>query len=75
MNAGGVPNTCKSSGDIERFFGYFLYLSGGWVSNTWVTCPAQGNNSWKRLLIPHMLTAPHGAGRKAITVKDGSASD
>ena len=56
MNAGGVPNTCKSN-EEDRFGGF---LSGGRVSNAWVTCPIQGNNSWKRLLIPHKRTLPHG---------------
>ena len=59
MNAGGVLNTCKSNG---------LYMkpsdckvSGGRVSNAWVTCPTLGDNSWKRLLIPHKCTASHEA--------------
>ena len=73
MNAGGVPNTCKSSGD--KLKPSDSYLSGGWVRNAWRTCPSQGDNSWKRLLIPHMLTGSHDPGRKAETVKDGSASD
>ena len=30
-----------------------IKLSGGRVRNAWVTCPVQGDNSWKRLLIPH----------------------
>ena len=35
MNAGGVPNTCKSNGALEKeFFGATtLKLSGGRVSN------------------------------------------
>ena len=62
MNAGGVLNTCKSSGDclIEDFGWKLSDLSGGRVSNAWVTCPVQGDNSWKRLLIPHKHTIPHG---------------
>ena len=58
MNAGGVLNTCKSNG---------LYMkpsdckvSGGRVSNAWITCLILGDNSWKRLLIPHKRTVPHG---------------
>ena len=54
MNAGGVLNTCKSNG---------LYMkpsdckvSGGRVSNAWITCLILGDNSWKRLLIPHKRT-------------------
>ena len=30
-------------------------LSGGRVSNAWVTCLQVGNNSWKRLLIPTIM--------------------
>ena len=30
------------------------------VSNAWVTC-LTGDNSWKRLLIPHKRTASHEA--------------
>ena len=50
MNAGGVLNTCKSNEDIknESFGRNFFYLSGGRVSNVWATCPALGNNHWKR---------------------------
>ena len=41
MNAGGVPNTCKSNEVllIEFFGTTSLKPSGGRVSNTWVTCP------------------------------------
>ena len=47
MNAGGVPNTCKSNG---QFFGIG---SGERVSNAWVTCPPVGDTRPKGLLIPH----------------------
>ena len=47
MNAGGVPNTCKSNGVLE------IVLSGERVSNALVTCPEAGDNSSKGLLIPH----------------------
>ncbi len=60
MNAGGVPNTCKSNEapfEILRMIDW--WLSGGRVSNAWVTCPVQGDNSWKRLLIPHKRTRRH----------------
>ena len=43
MNAGGVPNTCKSS----EPFG----VSGGRVSNAWVTCPVHTDNIPKGMLI------------------------
>ena len=51
MNAGGVPNTCKSN---EAEGGNSLQSSGGRVSNTWVTCPEVGNTSGKLELIPHV---------------------
>jgi hypothetical protein len=31
----------------------FFFVSGGWVSNTWATCPADGDNSGKPGLIPN----------------------
>ena len=52
-----------------------LWLSGGRVSNAWVTCLIQGDNSWKRLLIPHKRTVPHGTVWKTPVVWDGPASD
>ena len=51
MNAGGVPNTCKSN--ENPFFG--LGDSGERVSNTLVTCPGDGNNPSKGGLMPDML--------------------
>ena len=75
MNAGGVPNTCKSNGTYWDDFGLIFKFSGGRVSNAWTTCLSQGDSSWKRLVIPHKTTAPHGAGVKDLSVWDGSASD
>ena len=49
MNAGGVHNTFKSNGRVS--FG--KWVSGGRVSNAWATCLVEGNNVWKRTLIPH----------------------
>ena len=47
------------------FFGMkLLKLSGGRVSNAWVTCPLVGNNFEKSKLIPHKLMLPHGKIRK-----------
>ena len=61
MNAGGVPNTCKSNGLIETEIRQsFEKVSGGRVSNAWVTCLIEGDNDWKRSLIPHKPTVPHG---------------
>ena len=61
MNAGGVLNTCKSNEVLsDEVFGWILIaLSGGRVSNAWGTCPAPGDTSWKRLLIPHKRTGAH----------------
>ena len=53
----------------------FEILSGGRVSNAWATCPVQGDNSWKRLLIPHKRTASHDAVGKTPVVQDGPALD
>ncbi len=51
MNAGGVPNACKSNGKRGAIFA----SSGKRVSNTWVTYPGVGNNDPKGSLIPHLL--------------------
>jgi hypothetical protein len=51
MNAGGVPNTCKSN--ENPIFG--TGESGERVSNTLVTCPEEGDNSGKPELIPRMF--------------------
>ena len=79
-NAGGVPNTCKSNGDKRWFddsllLDFLAYLSGGRASNAWATCPSEGNNSWKRLLIPHNVPWGHPRGTKDLSLKDGLASD
>ena len=50
-------------------------LSGGRVSNAWVTCRMLGDNSWKRLLIPHKTTESHDSGVKTPVEYDGPASD
>ena len=60
-NAGGVPNTCKSNGRGELA----PWVSGERVSNAWGTCLPVGDNSWKRLLIPHNTLVPHGTEVKA----------
>ena len=35
------------------------WISGGRVSNAWVTCLSEWNNIWKRMVIPHNVTEPH----------------
>ena len=76
-NAGGVPNTCKSNGELkDRDFGQLIFvLSGGRASNAWVTCLSEGDNSWKRLLIPHNVIEGHPLMTKDLSLKDGLASD
>ena len=66
MNAGGVLNTCKSNEFLtDRDFGQGRFeVSGGRVSNAWVTCLTPGDNRGKLLLIPHKTTVPHGTGAK-----------
>ena len=60
MNAGGVPNTCKSNGCAPRrpvIPAETVRMSGGRVSNAWATCRIQGDNTRKRVLIPHKRTS------------------
>ena len=45
------------------------------MSNAWVTCLAEGDNSWKRLLIPHNRSRPHDLDLKDLSLQDGPASD
>ncbi len=53
MNAGGVPNTCKS--DEDDFVFAWKHPSGERVSNALVTCPEERDNPGKLGLIPHVL--------------------
>ena len=46
-----VERGCK-----RKFSDGSIYLSGGRVSNAWVTCPAQGDTTWKQVLKPHKRT-------------------
>ena len=48
----------------------FEIPSGGRVSNAWATCPVQGDNSWKRLLIPVSYTHLHDASNCEYTYLD-----
>ncbi len=52
MNVGGVLNTCKSN-EEPRIYTWFP--SGERVSNALVTCPEEGDNNSKELLIPHNI--------------------
>ncbi len=49
MNASGVPNTCKSNGELA------ITLSGERVSNALVTYPKVWDTRPKGLLIPHVV--------------------
>ena len=69
MNAGGVPNTCKSDGDLA------INLSGERVSNALVTCPEERDNSSKGLLIPHVVVWIRCLTTKRIySLREGPAS-
>ena len=60
MNAGGVLNTCKSNG-WHLAIGA---MSGERVRNAVVTCPEEGDNSSKGLLIPHVVLEVRGSNTK-----------
>ncbi len=71
MNAGGVPNTCKSNGD----FVFVQSPSGERVSNALVTCPEERDNSSKGLLIPHVVVRVRGlTSKRSNPLREGPAS-
>ena len=45
------------------------------MSNAWVTYHVEGDNSWKRLLIPHNESISHVIDFKDLSLHDGPASD
>ena len=51
MNASDRLNTCKSRGSAG--VATLLAATGALVSNTYATCPGQGDNPEKFGLIPH----------------------
>ena len=59
----------------RRPLGLLKGFSGERVSNTWIICLRDGDNSWKRLLIPNKLTVSHGTVRKAPAAIAEPASD
>ena len=74
MNAGGVPNTCKSNGDPSVIY-YRWFLSGERVSNALVTCPEERNNSGKLELIPYVVYRVRGQYTKRLrSLREGPAS-
>ncbi len=48
--------------------------SGGRVSNTWLTCPSEGDNHWKRWLIPHALVQVRDWTRKVPALREGAVA-
>ena len=69
--SGWTLAACLTHASRTKHFTWFpsgmivLWLSGGRVSNAWITCLTQGDNSRKRLLIPHNTF-----GRHLLNVKD-----
>ena len=57
MNASYRLNTCKSRG--SAVVAILLAATGALVSNTYATCPGQGDNTVKTVLIPHKTTKRH----------------
>jgi hypothetical protein len=62
MNAGGVPNTCKSN----AYIGAILGASGRRVSNAWIIYLRMGNILPKGRAIPHNM-----ARASALAIKAG----
>ena len=62
MNASDRLNTCKSRGIAA--VATPLAATGALVSNTYATCPLQGNNPRKRGLMPHSPVRPMPFGGK-----------
>ena len=57
MNASDRLNTCKSRGSAVVVTP--LAATGARVSNTYATCPPQGDNREKSRLIPHDAVPGH----------------
>ena len=72
MNASGRLNTCKSRGSMRRRFVEVLMATGARVRNAWATCPFQGDNRWKRRLIPHSMFLRHLLNIKEFRKRIGS---
>ena len=65
MNASDRLNTCKPRGNAAVAIP--LAATGGRVSNTYATYPAQRDNPVKTGLIPHESYRPHGQYEKGAT--------
>ena len=59
----------------ENIEACFDILSGGRVSNTWVTCLWEWDSFWKRMVIPHNIMDSHVSMIKDLSLRDGLASD
>ena len=70
MNAGGVPNTCKSN---EALCIRTKVPSGGRVSNTLVTYPEVGDNPGKLGLIPYVIQGVRVFWMKGLRFASGGA--
>ena len=70
-----MPNTCKSNGRLYgRSFGFgSKEVSGGWVSNAWITYLQVGDNSGKPELIPNKIPGTHVFGIKGGLSKEALA--
>ena len=78
--SGRTLAACLTHASRTEFIGLRLRpnefeLSGERVSNAWATCLSEGDNSWKRLLIPHNTSRGHPFDVKDLSLKDGLASD
>ena len=51
------------------------FISGGRVSNAWITCLSLADTGEKSSLIRDTVLFSHGSGKKDSSVEDGSASD
>jgi hypothetical protein len=60
-----VPDTCKSNEGV--FVAIQGRSSGEWVSNTLVTCPEEGDNTAKVVLIPHVIPGVRSPGLKGAS--------
>ena len=71
MNAGGVPNTCKS--DVPA------RVHGRRVSNAWVIYLLVGNNVPKGMVIPHEIhgwdAVDESRGPQGLALEEEPASD
>jgi hypothetical protein len=70
MNAGGAPNTCKSSGEPPSGAG----TSGERVSIAWATNPPHGNSPGKPGVMPGVPAPAHAGAGEAQAEGDGPAS-